>query len=174
MSVEAIEAKKVKVDEIAEKFKEASSVVVVEYRGLSVDEVTQLRRDLRAEDAELKVFKNRLVQRATQQVGYEALNEDLIGPNAIAFGHSDALAPARVLSKFAKTHELLIVKSGIVDGKKVSVEEINQLAKLPNREGMYSMLLGTLQAPVSKFARVIKAVADSKEANGSNAETTEA
>ena len=168
MSVESINAKKVVVEEIAGKFNDSQSAVVVEYRGLSVAEVTELRRALREEDVEFKVYKNKLVQRATESVGYAEINDKLVGPNAIAFGHSDAVPPARVLANFAKDHDALVIKAGIVEGKVLEVEEINEIAKLPGREGMYSMLLGMLQAPVSKFARVVKAVAEAKE-NGSEA-----
>lgn len=167
MSVEAIKVKSEIVDEIAAKFESAQSAVIVEYRGLSVAEVTQLRRDLRAEDVEFKVYKNKLVQRATEKVGYETLNNHLTGPNAVAFGHSDAVAPARVLAKFAKAHEALVLKAGVVEGKILSTEEIKEISSLPGREGMYSMLLGMLQAPVSKFARVVQAVADARPEDGS-------
>ncbi len=172
MSAEAIKAKSALVEEIATKLKDAQSAVIVEYRGLSVAEVTELRRNLRDEDVEFKVYKNTLVRRATESTGYEELNAQLTGPNAIAFGHSDAVAPARVLAKFAKDHEALVIKAGVVEGKVLDVEEIKEISKLPNREGMYSMLLGMLQAPVSKFARVVKAVAEAKE-SGSKAETKE-
>ena len=165
MSVEAINAKKVVVEEITGKFNDSQSAVVVEYRGLSVAEVTELRKALREEDVEFKVYKNKLVQRATESAGYAEINDKLVGPNAIAFGHSDAVAPARVLANFAKDHEALVIKAGIVEGKVLEVEEINEIAKLPGREGMYSML----QAPVSKFARVVKAVADAREENGGEA-----
>ena len=167
MSVEAINAKKVVVEEIAGKFNDSQSAVVVEYRGLSVAEVTELRKSLREEDVEFKVYKNKLVQRATESAGYAEINDKLV--NAIAFGHSDAVAPARILANFAKDHEALVIKAGIVEGKVLEVEEINEIAKLPGREGMYSMLLGMLQAPVSKFARVVKAVADAREENGGEA-----
>jgi len=168
MSVEAINAKKVVVEEITGKFNDSQSAVVVEYRGLSVAEVTELRKSLREEDVEFKVYKNKLVQRATESAGYAEINDKLVGPNAIAFGHSDAVAPARILANFAKDHEALVIKAGMVEGKVLDVEEIKEISKLPNREGMYSMLLGMLQAPVSKFARVVKAVAEAKE-NGSEA-----
>ena len=162
-------AKQAVIDEIADKLSNAQSVVVAEYRGLTVDEVTELRRALRAENVELKVYKNKLALRATEACGKQELDEFLTGPNAIAFGHDDAVAPARVLAKFAKDHEALVIKAGIVEGKVLEVEEINEIAKLPGREGMYSMLLGMLQAPVSKFARVVKAVADAREENGGEA-----
>lgn len=162
MSVEAINAKKVIVDEIAEKLKASQSAVLVEYHGLTVAEVTELRRSLREEDVELKIYKNKLVQRATVEQGYEALNESLTGPNALAFGHKDAVAPARILAKFAKDHEALVIKAGIVEGKVLPQEEIMAVSKLPGREGMYSMLLCCLKEPVAKVARVIQAVADKK------------
>ena len=169
MSAEAIKAKSALVEEIAAKLKGAQSAVVVEYRGLSVAEVTELRRNLSAEDVEFKVYKNSLVRRATEATDYEGLNAQLTGPNAIAFGNSDAVAPARVLAKFAKDHEALVIKAAVVEGKLLNVEEVKEISSLPNREGMYSMLLGMLQAPVSKFARVVKAVAEAKE-SGSTAE----
>ena len=170
MSAEAIKAKSALVEEIAAKLKGAQSAVVVEYRGLSVAEMTELRNNLRAEDVELKVYKNSLVRRATEATDYEGLNAQLTGPNAIAFGNSDAVAPARVIAKFAKDHEALVIKAAVVEGKLLTVDEVKEISKLPNREGMYSMLLGMLQAPVSKFARVVKAVAEAKE-NGSAAES---
>lgn len=162
MSAQAIEAKKVVVSEIAEKFQGAQSAVVVEYRGLSVAEVTELRRALRAENVEFKVYKNKMVQRATESLGYGEINSQLVGPNAIAFGTNDAVAPARILANFAKKHDLLVIKAGIVEGKVLGQDEMKEIAKLPNREGMYSMFLGCLQAPISKFARVVKAVSDAK------------
>lgn len=162
MSAQAIEAKKVVVSEIAEKFQNAQSAVVVEYRGLSVAEVTELRRALRAENVEFKVYKNKMVQRATESLGYGEINSQLVGPNAIAFGTNDAVAPARILADFSKKNDLLVIKAGIVEGKVLGQDEMKEIAKLPNREGMYSMLLGCLQAPISKFARVVKAVSDAR------------
>ena len=103
MNQAIIEAKKAYVAEIAEKMKNAESTVVVEYRGLTVAEMTELRRELRAEDVEFKVYKNALAQRAVESIGADGLKEVLVGPNAIAFG-KDATAPARVLAKFAKKH----------------------------------------------------------------------
>lgn len=161
MSQENISVKKEKVDIIAEQLKSASSAIVVEYRGLSVKEITTLRRNLRDEGVEFKVYKNALTQRAAQICGYDDLVKDLVGPNAIAFG-GDAVAPSRVLAKFAKDHELLVLKSGVIEGKVVSHETIKEVSKLPNREGMLSMLLGCLQSPVRGFAFAVKAVADIK------------
>ena len=169
MNQAIIENKKAIVSEIAQKMKESDSTVVVEYRGLSVAEVTQLRRDLRAEGVEFKVYKNSLAQRAAEEVGANDLLKDLTGPNAIAFG-SDAVAPARVLAKFAKDHDKLVLKSGIVEGKVVDVNVIKELSSLPNREGMLSMLLSCLQSPVRGFACAVKAVDDNKEGSEAAAE----
>lgn len=163
MSKEIIEAKKLVVEEIAQQFKNAQSSIVVEYRGLTVAEVTELRRTLRAENVGFKVYKNKLAQRAAEQEGMAELNEYLVGPNAIAFGHEDAVAPARILAEFAKDHEALVVKAGFVEGKFLSQEEVNEVAKLPSREGMYSMLLAMMKEPVAKVARVIQAVADARD-----------
>ena len=162
MNQAIIDSKKAVVSEIAGKMKEAQSTVLVEYRGLSVAEVTELRRNLRAERVEFKVYKNSLAQRAAEEIGADELVKDLVGPNAIAFG-GDAVAPARILSKFAKDHDKLVLKSGIVEGKVVGLDTIKELAGLPNREGMLSMLLSCLQSPVRSFACVVKAVADARE-----------
>lgn len=162
MNQAVLNAKQKMVSEIAGKVRESASTVVVEYRGLTVAEVTELRRNLRAENVEFKVYKNTMVERAMEECGYSELKETLKGPNAIAFS-SDATAPARVLAKFAKKHKMLVLKNGIVEGKVVDTNTINELASLPNRDGMLSMLLSCLQAPVASFARVVKAVADAKE-----------
>lgn len=162
MNQNTLNQKEQVVTEIVDKFNGCQSAVVVEYRGLSVAEVTELRRNLRAEGIEYKVYKNSLSSRAAEKAGFDALSENLVGPNAIAFG-SDAVAPSRVLASFAKEHDKLVIKAGVVEGKVVDADTINSLAKLPNREGMISMLLGCLQAPVRDFACVVKAVADAKE-----------
>lgn len=162
MNQAILDSKKAVVDEIAGKFNEAASTVVVEYRGLSVAEVTQLRRDLREEGVEFKVYKNSMVTRAAEVANVEGLKENLTGPNAIAFGE-DAVAPSRVLVNFAKDHQALVIKAGVVDGEVVGVDTITKLSKLPNRDGMISMILGCFQAPVRKFAYALSAVRDQKE-----------
>ena len=163
MNQAVLSAKQEIVTEISNKIKDADSTVIVEYRGLSVAEVTELRRNLRNENVEMKVYKNTLVKRAVDELGFNDLDQDLTGPNAYTFS-KDATAPARVLAKFAKKHKALVLKSGIVEGKVVGIDVINELSLLPNRDGMLSMLLSCLQSPVSSFARVVKAVADAKEA----------
>lgn len=162
MKQNVLDAKKAVVEEIAGKFQESESAVIVEYRGLTVAEVTELRRLLRAEEVEFKVYKNSMAARAIEVANLEGLSESLKGPNAIAFG-KDAVAPARVLSKFAKDHKALVIKSGVIEGNVVDTETIGKFAKLPNKEGMISMFLGCLQSPVIKFACAVKAVAEAKE-----------
>ena len=164
MNQAVLENKKAVVEEIASKIKEADSTVVVEYRGLTVAEVSELRRNLREEDVELKVYKNTMVTRAVEDCGFEELKEHLTGPNAFAFS-KDATAPSRVLSKFAKAHKNLILKSGIVEGKVVGLDTLKELASLPNHDGMLSMLLSCLQSPVRSFACVVKALAEAKESD---------
>lgn len=162
MNQTVLNAKQEVVSEISSKLKDSQSVVIVEYRGLTVSEVTELRRELRKEDVELKVYKNTMAERACDDCGYSDLKESLVGPNAIAFS-KDATAPARVLAKFAKKHQALVLKNGIVEGKVVDTETIKELSLLPNRDGMLSMLLSCLQSPVRSFACVVKAVADAKQ-----------
>ena len=163
MSVEAINAKKVVVEEITGKFNDSQSAVVVEYRGLSVAEVTELRKALREEDVEFKVYKNKLVQRATESAGYAEINDKLVGPNAIAFGHSDAVAPARVLANFAKTADALELKCGVVEGTYYDATGIAAIASIPSRDELLAKFLGSIQSPITNFARVIKQIAEKNE-----------
>ena len=159
MNQSILEQKKQLVELIAGKMDEAASTVVVEYRGLTVAELTELRRKLREEDVEMVVYKNSMVQRATEKLGYSDLLDSLKGPNAVAFS-KDEIAASRILVDFAKKHDKLIVKSGIVEKKVVNTDEIKALAKLPNKDGMISMFLGCLQSPVRSFACAVKAIAD--------------
>ena len=163
MNQAVLSNKQALVSEISDKMKNSQSTVVCEYRGLSVAEVTELRRSLRAEAVDFKVYKNTMVERACDDCGFEDLKDALVGPNAFAFSE-DATAPARILAKFAKKHKALVLKKGIVEGKVVDEATIKELSNLPNRDGMLSMLLSCLQSPVSSFARVVKAVAEAKEA----------
>ncbi|KOY80129.1 50S ribosomal protein L10 [Lysinibacillus macroides] len=162
----AIENKQVQVQEITEKFQNASSVVVVDYRGLNVAQVTELRKQLREAGVEFKVYKNTLTRRATEAAGLEGINEVLVGPNAIAFSNEDVVAPAKIINEFAKKNDALEIKAGIIEGTVASVEDVKALAELPSREGLLSMLLSVLQAPVRNFALATKAVAEQKEEQG--------
>lgn len=161
-----IEQKKQLVNEIADKLRESKSTVFVDYRGLDVAEVTELRKQLREANVEFKVYKNTLMRRAAEIVELTDLNEQLVGPTAVAFSNEDVIAPAKIINEFAKTHEDLEIKIGVVEGNVVSVDEIKALAELPSREGLLSMLLSVLQAPMRNFALATKAVADQKEEQG--------
>jgi large subunit ribosomal protein L10 len=161
-----IENKQAQVQEITEKFQNAASVVVVDYRGLNVAQVTELRKQLREAGVEFKVYKNTLTRRATEAVGLGGINDVLVGPNAIAFSTEDVVAPAKIINEFAKKNEALEIKAGIIEGTISSVEDVKALAELPSREGLLSMLLSVLQAPVRNFALATKAVAEQKEEQG--------
>jgi large subunit ribosomal protein L10 len=161
-----IEKKQALVGEIADKLKNSPSTVIVDYRGLSVAQVTELRKQLREAGVEFKVYKNTMTRRAAEQAGIEGLQEFLTGPNAIAFGAEDVVAPAKILNEFAKKNEALEIKAGVLEGNFVSVEEVKALAELPSREGLLSMVLSVLQAPIRNFALAAKAVADQTEEQG--------
>ena len=161
-----IEQKKQVVEEIADKLKASQSTVVVDYRGLTVSELTELRKQLRDAGVEFKVYKNSLTRRAAEVAEITGLNEVLTGPNAIAFSAEDAIAPAKIINDFAKKHEALEIKAGVIEGTVASAEDVKALAELPSREGLLSMLLSVLQAPIRNLALATKAVADQKEEQG--------
>lgn len=163
MSEASIAKKSQLVDEVAAKFEDAASVVIVDYRGLTVEEVTNLRRQLREAGVEMKVIKNGILSRAAKKAGLEGLDEVFTGPTAVAFSNEDVVAPAKIMNDFAKEASALEIKGGIIEGKVSSVEGIKELAALPNREGMLSMLLSVLQAPVRNVAYAVNAVAEAKE-----------
>jgi len=163
MNQSILDSKKAMVVEVAEKLKTSASSVVVEYRGLTVKEVTDLRRELRQEGIEFTVYKNSFTQRAAAELGYDALISSLNGPNAIAFG-ADAVVPSRILAKFARKHKKLVLKGGVVEGTVVDAEMIAEVSKLPGRDGMYSQILGMLQSPVRQFAYALQQIADQKSA----------
>lgn len=161
-----IEQKKQLVNDIADKFKNSLSTVIVDYRGLTVSQVTELRKQLREAGVEFKVYKNTLTRRAAETAEISGLDEFLTGPNAIAFSTEDVIAPAKILNSFAKANEALEIKAGVLEGNLVTAEEVKALAELPSREGLLSMLLSVLQAPMRNFALAAKAVADQKEEQG--------
>ena len=163
MSEVAIAKKAAIVDEVTEKFSAAASAVIVDYRGLTVEQVTELRKQLRDANVEMKVIKNSILVRAAEKAGLNGLEEVFSGPTAVAFSNEDVVAPAKIIDEFAKTADKLEIKGGIIEGKVASIEEITALAKLPNRDGLLSMLLSVLQAPVRNVAYAVKAVAEKEE-----------
>ena len=149
--------------DFAEKMKAAASIVVVDSRGLTVEQDTVLRRNLRESGVEFKVIKNSILTRAAEKAGLDDMKDLFVGPSAVAFSNEDVVAPAKIINDFAKDAEALEIKGGAIEGSVSSKEEILALATLPNREGLLSMLLSVLQAPVRNVALAVKAVADSKE-----------
>ncbi|KDP14036.1 MULTISPECIES: 50S ribosomal protein L10 [Staphylococcus] len=158
-----IEAKKQHVDEIAEQLKSSVSTVFVDYRGLTVAEVTDLRKQLREAGVQYKVYKNTMLRRAAEKAGIEGLDEYLAGPTAVAFTTEDVVAPAKVIAGFAKEHEALEIKTGVMEGSVISADQVKTVGSLPSHEGLVSMLLSVLQAPMRNFAYAVKAVGESKE-----------
>lgn len=159
----SIESKKAAVQEIADKFRENDAAVLVDYRGLTVHEVTALRKELRDAGIDYKVYKNTMTRRAVQDVELEGLEDTLVGPTAVAFSKEDVVAPAKILYNFAKDHDALEIKGGVIEGEVVSLEQIEELSKLPDYNGLVSMLLSVLQAPIRNLAYATKAIAEQKE-----------
>ncbi len=147
-----LEAKKQVVEEIKGRFQNMQAAVLTDYRGLNVAEVTELRSKLRDAGVEFKVLKNTLTQIAANEVGLEGLDPYLEGPTAIAFGVNDPVAPAKILSEFAKTHKALEIKAGILENKVIDFEGVKALADLPSREVLLAKILGGMQSPMYGFA----------------------
>lgn len=159
-----VELKAPIIDEIKSHFDGAEGVVLADYRGLTVAEDTDLRRQLREAGVVYKVYKNTYIKRAIEGTTFEALKQNLEGPTAVAFSKTDATAPARIISKFAKTAPKLEIKCGIVEGTFYDQNTIKAIADIPSRDELLSRLLGSLKSPISNMARVIKQIAEKKEA----------
>lgn len=155
-----VELKKPIVDEISATIKDAQTVVLVDYRGLTVEQDTELRKQLREAGVGYKVYKNTFMNFAFKGTDCEGLTDLLEGPNAIATCDTDATAAARVLCKFAKTAPNLEIKGGVVEGKVYDAKGIEQISSIPSREELLGRLLGSMQSPVTNFARVLKQIAE--------------
>ena len=155
-----VELKKPIVEEISASIKDAQSVVLVDYRGLTVEQDTELRKQLREAGITYKVYKNTMMNFAFKGTDFEALAPYLEGPSAVAISTEDATAPARVLCKFAKTAEALEVKGGVVEGIAYDAKGIENISKIPSREELLSKLLGSIQSPITNFARVMNQLAE--------------
>lgn len=155
-----VELKKPIVEEISAAVKDAQSVILVDYRGLTVEQDTQLRKQLREAGITYKVYKNTMMNFAFKGTDYESLLPYLEGPSAIAISTEDATAPARVLCKFAKTANALEVKGGVVEGIAYDANGIIEISKIPSREELLSKLLGSIQSPITNFARVMNQLAE--------------
>lgn len=155
-----VELKQPIVQEISDVIKDSQTVVVVDYRGLSVAEDTLLRKQLREAGVSYKVYKNTLVSRAIEGTPYESLKDVLEGPNAFAVSKDDATAPARLLAEFAKKAPALEIKAGVVEGNFYDAEGMKEIAKIPSREVLISRLLGSMQSPITNLARVLNQIAE--------------
>ncbi|MCI8483323.1 MAG: 50S ribosomal protein L10 [Lachnospiraceae bacterium] len=155
-----VELKQPVVQEISDHIKDAQSVVLVDYRGLTVDEDTQLRKQLREAGVVYKVYKNTLMNFAFKGTDFESMSSLLEGPNAIAVSKDDATAPARILAKFAKGAPALELKAGVVEGTFYDADGIKAIASVPSRDELLSKFLGSIQSPIANFARVISQIAE--------------
>ncbi|MBO5095156.1 MAG: 50S ribosomal protein L10 [Lachnospiraceae bacterium] len=168
-----IELKKPIVEEISASIKDAQSVVLVDYRGLTVEQDTQLHKQLREAGVTYKVYKNTMMNFAFKGTDFEALAPYLEGPSAMALSTTDATAPARVISKFAKTAPALEIKGGVVEGIAYDANGIASIASIPSREELLSKFLGSIQSPITNFARVMNQLAEKGGAEGAAASAEE-
>ena len=169
-----VELKQPIVAEISEAIKEAQSVVLVDYRGLTVEQDTNLRKQLREAGVTYKVYKNTMMNFAFKGTDFEQLAPYLEGPSAVAISTTDATAPARILAKFAKDAKALEIKAGVVEGLVYDAKGMQAIAQIPSREELLSKLLGSLQSPITNFARVMNQLAEKGGASACEAPATEA
>ena len=158
MGEKAIEVKKQVVLDVKDKMERSQGIIFYDYRGLNVEEVTELRNKFREAGVEYHVIKNSMLRRAVDMLEITGLDETLTGPTAVAFGYTDAVAPAKVLVEFVKKVKKTQIKSGVLGKKIIDVNGITSLAELPSKEQLLSTLAGTLQAPISGFARSLSGI----------------
>ena len=169
-SEKILNQKKEEVSKLAEEIKEAKIVLLTDYRGINVTDVTNLRTDLRNVNARYTVIKNNITRRALAECGIEGLEDKLVGPTAVIMSNEDYLEPAKAIYKFSKDNDYYKIKGGIIEGKVMTAEEIITLAKLPSRETLLSMLAGALLGNISKVAVALDQVRIKKEAGAESAE----
>ena len=162
-SEKILNQKKEEVTKLANKMKEAKLVLLTDYRGINVEDVTTLRADLRKSNTEYTVIKNNITKRALAEAGIEGLDDQLVGPTAVIMSNEDYLEPSKTIYEFTKNNEYYKIKGGVVDGKVMTAEEIITLAKLPSRETLLSMLAGALLGNISKLAVALDQVKVQKE-----------
>ena len=163
MSEAAIAKKAEIVKQTTDMLNAAQSAIVVDYRGLTVAEVTDLRKQLRDAGIQMSVIKNKILDRAVEGTDYEDLRSTFVGPTAVAFSDEDPIAPAEILKKFADDHDALEIKGGFIEKSVKTLDEINEYANMPGREELLSMLASALQDPMRKIARAVKAIADKED-----------
>lgn len=165
-----VELKAPIVDEISEKIKTAHAAVLVDHRGLTVEQDTQLRRQLREAGVSYKVYKNTMMKRAFEGTDFAELDKLLDGPSALALAEEDVTAPARVLVKFAKTADKLEIKGAVIEGTYYDVAGVEELAKVPSREELLGRLFGSWKSPISNIARVLNQIAEKTPEGGTAAD----
>ncbi len=153
-----LQEKQAIVADVIDKMKRSQCMVVLDYRGLTVEEVTNLRNQFREAGVEYKVIKNNMLKRAADELNIEGVEEYFKGPSAVAFGYEDPVAPAKILCKFVKDTKKTEIKGGILDGKVMDAEGITNLSKLPSREELLAKMLGSMNAPVTNFVGVLAAI----------------
>ena len=169
-SEKILNQKKEEVSKLAAEMKEAKIILLTDYRGINVSDVTNLRTDLRNVNAKYAVIKNNITRRALAECGIEGLEDKLVGPTAVIMSNEDYLEPAKAIYKFSKDNDYYKIKGGVIEGKVMTAEEIITLAKLPSRETLLSMLAGALLGNISKVAVALDQVRIKKEAGAENIE----
>lgn len=162
-SEKILNQKKEEVTKLANRMKEAKIVLLTDYRGIDVADVTELRAELRKTNSEYKVIKNNITRRAFAEAGIEGLEDLLVGPTAVVMNNDDYLDTAKAIYEYSKTHDFYKIKGGVIEGKVMTAEEIITLAKLPSRETLLSMLAGALLGNISKLAVALDQVKAQKE-----------
>jgi large subunit ribosomal protein L10 len=162
-SEKILSQKKAVVDELVQKLKEAKSIVLADYRGLTVDQDTKLRKALREADVEYKVIKNSIINFAVKDSDLEGLGKYLAGPTAIAISTTDPVAPSKIIAKYAKDYDKLEIKGGMVEGNIIDVDGVNELASTPSREELLGRLMGSLQGSLYGLAIALNAIAEKQE-----------
>ncbi len=163
VSVQAIERKKQQVQELIEKMKEAKSFVIVDYSGLTVEQITKLRRELRQNGCDMAVIKNNITKRATKELGFEEMQEFLVGPNAVAFSFDDSVSAAKVIYDFAKENNSIELKVGVVDGEYMDQDNIKVIATIPSRETLLTMFAAGILQPIKEVAIALDLMAQNLE-----------
>ena len=169
-SEKILNQKKEEVSKLAAEMKEAKIILLTDYRGINVTDVTNLRTDLRNVNAQYRVIKNNITRRALAECGIEGLEDKLVGPTAVIMSNEDYLEPAKAIYKFSKDNDYYKIKGGVIEGKVMTAEEIITLAKLPSRDTLLSMLAGALLGNISKVAVALDQVRIKKEAGAESAE----
>lgn len=174
MSKEAWQEKQVIVDEIKEKLEKAQAAVVIDYMGITVAQADEMRKKLREADVDYTVYKNTLAKRAIEGTPYEALGEVLEGPSAFAISYDDATAPARVINGVIEEYKKMEFKAGVIEGEFFDAEGVKQIAKIPSRENLIAKFMGSIQSPITNFARVLNQIAEKGEGGAEAAPAEEA